>query len=158
MTAPPVFVCMAALTILDAVDEVLSPDDQETVSFWLSERQLPNGGLNGRPEKLEDVCYSFWVLSALAILNKLEWIDRDKLVLFILSAQVRWNDKRVQPILIPLSRTPRRAESPTDQKTSRTYSILSLVLPVGEAPSEQTSPSSRSPRPFPPWLPRPCGP
>ncbi|KAL1760635.1 terpenoid cyclases/protein prenyltransferase alpha-alpha toroid [Schizophyllum commune] len=85
--AAQVFVCMAALTILDAVDEVLSPDDQETVSFWLSERQLPNGGLNGRPEKLEDVCYSFWVLSALAILNKLEWIDRDKLVSFILSAQ-----------------------------------------------------------------------
>ncbi|TRM70007.1 terpenoid cyclases/protein prenyltransferase alpha-alpha toroid [Schizophyllum amplum] len=85
--AAQVCVCMAALTILDAVDEVLSPDDQETVSFWLSERQLPNGGLNGRPEKLEDVCYSYWVLSALAILNKLEWIDRDKLVSFILSAQ-----------------------------------------------------------------------
>ena len=125
---------MAALTILEAVDEVLSPDDQETVSFWLSERQLPNGGLNGRPEKLEDVCYSFWVLSALAILNKLEWIDRDKLVSFILSAQVRGNDMRVQPILIAMSRTPRRAESPIDQKTSPTCSILSLVLPVGEWP------------------------
>jgi len=26
--------------------------------WWLSERQLPNGGLNGRPEKLEDVSTS----------------------------------------------------------------------------------------------------
>ena len=27
-----------------------------TLGWWLAERQLPNGGLNGRPEKLEDVC------------------------------------------------------------------------------------------------------
>lgn len=42
---------MAALAILDRLDEV----DQETLAWWLAERQLPNGGLNGRPEKLEDV-------------------------------------------------------------------------------------------------------
>jgi geranylgeranyl transferase type-2 subunit beta len=59
----------------------------DTLSWWLSERQLPNGGLNGRPQKKEDVCYSFWVLSALSILNKLEYIDADKLTEFILSAQ-----------------------------------------------------------------------
>ena len=34
------------------------------------------------------VCYSFWVLSALSILRKVHWIDVDKLVAFILSAQV----------------------------------------------------------------------
>jgi len=36
---------------------------------------------------LEDVCYSFWVLSSLSILQKLHWIDADALVQFILSAQ-----------------------------------------------------------------------
>ena len=45
------FVCVAALAILDRLDEV----DHESLAWWLSERQLPNGGLNGRPEKLEDV-------------------------------------------------------------------------------------------------------
>ena len=78
------FVCTAALAILDRLDEI----DQETLGWWLAERQLPNGGLNGRPEKLEDVCYSFWVLSAMAILKKIPWIDADKLIAFILSAQV----------------------------------------------------------------------
>jgi hypothetical protein len=34
------------------------------------------------------VCYSFWVLSSLSILGKVHWIDVDKLVAFILSAQV----------------------------------------------------------------------
>ena len=74
-----------ALAVLDRLDEV----DQDTLGWWLAERQLPNGGLNGRPEKLEDVCYSFWVLSALSILNKMTWINADKLTSFILSAQVR---------------------------------------------------------------------
>lgn len=46
-----VFVCVAALAILDRLDVV----DIDTLAWWLSERQLPSGGLNGRPEKLEDV-------------------------------------------------------------------------------------------------------
>jgi geranylgeranyl transferase type-2 subunit beta len=33
------------------------------------------------------VCYSWWVLSALSVLRKLHWIDADKLIAFILSAQ-----------------------------------------------------------------------
>lgn len=81
--AGQVFVCVAALAILDRLDEV----DHETLGWWLAERQLPNGGLNGRPEKLEDVCYSFWCLSAMSILDKLSWIDSDKLISFVLSAQ-----------------------------------------------------------------------
>jgi prenyltransferase beta subunit len=46
-----VFVCTASLAILDHLDDV----DQDMLGWWLAERQLPNGGLNGRPEKLEDV-------------------------------------------------------------------------------------------------------
>ncbi|KAL7417558.1 rab geranylgeranyltransferase [Mrakia frigida] len=79
-----VFVCLAALSILDAVETEV---DAETLGWWLAERQLPNGGLNGRPEKLEDVCYSWWNLAALSIINKLHWIDSRKLEGFILSAQ-----------------------------------------------------------------------
>jgi geranylgeranyl transferase type-2 subunit beta len=29
--------------------------DRDLLGWWLCERQLKNGGLNGRPEKLEDV-------------------------------------------------------------------------------------------------------
>lgn len=49
--AARVFVCVGALAILGRMDVV----DGETLGWWLAERQLPNGGLNGRPEKLEDV-------------------------------------------------------------------------------------------------------
>ena len=49
--ASAVWVCVAALALLDRLDLV----DKSLLGWWLSERQLPNGGLNGRPEKLEDV-------------------------------------------------------------------------------------------------------
>lgn len=79
-----VFCCVAALNILGRLDLV----DRDRLAEWLVWRQLPCGGLNGRPEKLEDVCYSWWVLSSLAILNpSLTWIDSDRLRLFILACQ-----------------------------------------------------------------------
>ena len=34
----------------------------------------------GRPEKLPDVCYSWWVLSSLKIIGKLHWIDKVKFI------------------------------------------------------------------------------
>ncbi|WWC88852.1 uncharacterized protein L201_003767 [Kwoniella dendrophila CBS 6074] len=78
-----IWVCTAALSILDRQDLIEVP----LLASWLSERQLPNGGLNGRPEKLEDVCYSWWCLASISILGKLNWINKDKLINFILGAQ-----------------------------------------------------------------------
>ena len=60
----------------------------------LCERQTKSGGLNGRPEKLQDVCYSWWCLSALSILGRLHWIDQQSLTDFILDCQVsHWGGK-----------------------------------------------------------------
>ncbi|KAI5284229.1 hypothetical protein KEM54_001505 [Ascosphaera aggregata] len=83
-----ILTCVAALSIADSL-HLLHQDehDRSRLSAWLSERQLPNGGLNGRPEKLEDVCYSWWVAASLAILGKLHWIDKEKLARFILRCQ-----------------------------------------------------------------------
>jgi geranylgeranyl transferase type-2 subunit beta len=60
--AAQVWVCAAALAILDRLDVV----DVPTLGWWLAERQLPNGGMNGRPEKLEDVRIFCNVASAAA--------------------------------------------------------------------------------------------
>ena len=51
--------CTAALAILDRLDVV----DLPALGWWLAERQLHNGGMNGRPEKLEDVRIFFTYLS-----------------------------------------------------------------------------------------------
>ncbi|UZJ50732.1 hypothetical protein CBS101457_000052 [Exobasidium rhododendri] len=84
--ASQAFVSVGALSLLNAIERWGS-EGRRRHETWLSERQLPNGGLNGRPQKLEDVCYSWWVLSALAMLSKLHWINGAKLGNFILSAQ-----------------------------------------------------------------------
>ncbi|KAH3683739.1 hypothetical protein WICPIJ_005300 [Wickerhamomyces pijperi] len=78
-----VFTCVGTLAILNRLDLV----DSELTGWWLSERQLPEGGLNGRAGKLPDVCYSWWVLSSLDIIGKLKWIDFAKLESFILESQ-----------------------------------------------------------------------
>ena len=59
----------------------------ERLGWWLCERQCDSGGLNGRPEKQADVCYSWWNISSLIILGKLDWINKEKLIQFILNCQ-----------------------------------------------------------------------
>lgn len=78
-----IFTCVGALAIAKRLDLV----DIERLGQWLSERQVDKGGLNGRPEKLEDVCYSWWVGSSLAMIRKLNWTDKEKLTNFILQCQ-----------------------------------------------------------------------
>lgn len=75
---------MAALKQLNRMDTV----DVDELKKWLALRQLGCGGLNGRPEKTEDVCYSWWVLSSLAIIDGLDCISSGALEQFILKCQV----------------------------------------------------------------------
>lgn len=77
------FCAVGALSILHALDRI----DVDLLGWWLCERQVDSGGLNGRPEKQSDVCYSWWVLSCLVIIGRTEWIDAAKLERFILECQ-----------------------------------------------------------------------
>ena len=85
--AGQIYCCLGFLSLvkrLDALDE----STRNMLAWWLCERQLEkSGGLNGRPEKLPDVCYSWWVLASLKILGKERWINSEKLSQFILAAQ-----------------------------------------------------------------------
>lgn len=78
---------MGALVLLLGADEVKSLPQTEKLVEWLAWRQLYNGGLNGRPEKLEDVCYSWWIVSSLAMLNQTCVISLPALQSFILNCQ-----------------------------------------------------------------------
>ena len=81
--AGQIYCCVAMLSITGHLHKI----NADLLGWWLAERQLPSGGLNGRPEKLPDVCYSWWVLSSLAILGRLHWIDAKALRTFILASQ-----------------------------------------------------------------------
>jgi geranylgeranyl transferase type-2 subunit beta len=92
--AGQIFVCLAARSIggdLDPPGGGGGSDDgrHDRLAAWLSERQVPEtgGGLNGRPEKVPDVCYAWWVVSALVMLRRTHWIDRPALRRFVLRCQ-----------------------------------------------------------------------
>ncbi|CAH2072937.1 unnamed protein product [Thlaspi arvense] len=81
--AGQIFCCVGALAITGNLHHV----DKDKLGWWLCERQVESGGLNGRPKKLPDVCYSWWVLSSLIMIDRVHWIDKAKLVKFILDSQ-----------------------------------------------------------------------
>jgi geranylgeranyl transferase type-2 subunit beta len=89
--AGQVFCCVGALAIAGAMDKLQNnnndDDEDDLLGWWLSERQVDSGGLNGRPEKQADVCYSWWILSSLSILGKVSWISTDKLAAYICRCQ-----------------------------------------------------------------------
>lgn len=84
--AGQVFCCVGALALVGALDR-LDKASWERLGFWLCERQLPCGGFNGRPDKSEDVCYSWWVLASLSMLNQVKFIDGERLSTFISQCQ-----------------------------------------------------------------------
>ncbi|PVV00694.1 hypothetical protein BB560_004914 [Smittium megazygosporum] len=86
--AAQVYTSLAALAIAGRLDIV----NREKLAGWLSERQQTMvgplaGGLNGRPQKLPDSCYSWWVVSSLSILGRIEWIDANAVEKFVLKCQ-----------------------------------------------------------------------
>jgi geranylgeranyl transferase type-2 subunit beta len=99
--AGQIFCVIASLSMTQSLVPKMSSSTQTTTmtttnSFvswyhrlagWLCERQCDSGGLNGRPEKQADVCYSWWILSAMTILGIDSYLDRPKLASFILQSQ-----------------------------------------------------------------------
>uniref|UniRef100_A0A3Q2D8K8 Geranylgeranyl transferase type-2 subunit beta n=1 Tax=Cyprinodon variegatus TaxID=28743 RepID=A0A3Q2D8K8_CYPVA len=81
--AGQIYCCTGFLSLTGQLHQL----NADLLGWWLCERQLPSGGLNGRPEKLPDVCYSWWVLASLKIIGRIHWIDKAKLRRFILACQ-----------------------------------------------------------------------
>ncbi|KII67634.1 Geranylgeranyl transferase type-2 subunit beta [Thelohanellus kitauei] len=81
--AAQVYCCIGSLILLNKNHLI----NDESLGLWLCERQCESGGFNGRPEKLPDSCYSWWVLSSLRMINKYEWFDQKKLTSYILACQ-----------------------------------------------------------------------
>ena len=60
-----IFCGVSAFALLDHLDRI----PVKKVKQFLASRQTKLGGFNGRPEKLPDLCYSWWVLSSLHSVN-----------------------------------------------------------------------------------------
>lgn len=76
------FTGLAALALMGTLRRL--PQPQRTVR-WCVERQV--GGFQGRPNKDEDTCYSFWIGGSLALLGAATLLQRAALSAFCLSCQ-----------------------------------------------------------------------
>ena len=98
------FCGVAALVLMDQVEDVLCRPSSESDMFrrvgppsvgkscwkdelihWCVHRQV--GGMQGRPNKAEDTCYSYWIGGTLRLLGHEELLDGKKLRNYILSCQ-----------------------------------------------------------------------
>lgn len=59
--------------------------DKEKILKFLAIRQTSMGGFNGRPEKLPDVCYSWWVLSSIYAITDKKIVDESELEKYIMN-------------------------------------------------------------------------
>ena len=77
------FCCIGFLSVTNQLNLL----DKVQTGKWLAERQTHLGGFNGRPEKLPDVRYSWWVLSSMFMIGTESFFDKDLLIKFILECQ-----------------------------------------------------------------------
>lgn len=77
------FCCIGFLSVTNQLDLI----NKVQTGSWLAERQTHLGGFNGRPEKLPDVCYSWWVLSSMFMIGTEGYFQKDLLIKFILECQ-----------------------------------------------------------------------
>ena len=77
----------AALVLLGKLDEVLSINEwRKDLIRWCTHRQV--GGMQGRPNKNEDTCYSYWIGGTLRLLSRQDdLLDRKALVTYIMNCQ-----------------------------------------------------------------------
>lgn len=79
------YCAVASLKLLSKFDKVLDSDQVQRLTRWCLNRF--EAGFNGRPNKEQDTCYSFWIGACLVMLDHYKFIEQDGLVEFVLQAQ-----------------------------------------------------------------------
>ncbi|XP_017774658.1 PREDICTED: geranylgeranyl transferase type-1 subunit beta [Nicrophorus vespilloides] len=77
--------CAVATLFLTKNLDRLSSKQRDNLIRWVVNRQLE--GFQGRPNKMWDSCYTFWLGATLKMLDAYEYIDQERLENFVLSTQ-----------------------------------------------------------------------
>lgn len=75
------FCGVAALMLLERMDVL----DSDLLVHWCVHRQV--AGMQGRPNKAEDTCYSYWIGATLILLGRGDLLDNQELRRFVLKCQ-----------------------------------------------------------------------
>ncbi|XP_037081061.1 geranylgeranyl transferase type-1 subunit beta-like [Pollicipes pollicipes] len=97
-----VFCACATLSLMGELHTTLSDAQRDGLVFWCLSRQ--GGGFNGRPNKQEDSCYTFWIGASLHLLDAYALVQTPRLRQFVYSTQ--------EPITGGLSKWPGHGADP----------------------------------------------
>jgi len=85
------FCAVASLMLMGRMEEVLDSSShhnwRKDLIRWCVHRQV--GGMQGRPNKDEDTCYSFWIGGTLRLLGKDALLDHDRLRAYVMECQTK---------------------------------------------------------------------
>lgn len=79
------FCALASLVLMNRIDDVIDEKWRHELLQWCTSRQI--GGMQGRPNKLEDTCYSFWIGGSLRLLGEDELLSHEQLRAFVMKNQ-----------------------------------------------------------------------
>ena len=82
------FCAVASLVLMGRTEHVLdeSPNNwRKDLIRWCVHRQV--GGMQGRPNKDEDTCYSFWIGGTLRLLGRDDLLEHDRLRAYVMQCQ-----------------------------------------------------------------------
>ncbi|KAG7156320.1 geranylgeranyl transferase type-1 subunit beta-like [Homarus americanus] len=80
------YCAIATLHLMGKLSSALSNIQKQRLVRWLVSRQ-DSGGLQGRPNKPPDTCYTFWIGASLKLLGGLDFLNLEALRQFVLSTQ-----------------------------------------------------------------------
>ena len=99
----PSFCAIASLFLSKRLHDAIDDTKLERLKKWLIFRQID--GFQGRPNKAQDTCYSFWVGATLEMLHTFQLSDLKKNLNFLLSMQnevyggfAKYADDSVDPL------------------------------------------------------------
>jgi geranylgeranyl transferase type-1 subunit beta len=94
------FCAVASLSLMNRLDDL---DHQDDLIRWCLQRQ--NEGFNGRPNKPDDSCYSWWIGATLKLLEKDFLINIDEIQRFLHATESKvtggfskWPDSTADPL------------------------------------------------------------
>jgi geranylgeranyl transferase type-1 subunit beta len=80
------FCGVASLVLMGRLDE-MEKDFTKDLVQWCVSRQV--NGMQGRPNKAEDTCYSYWIGGTLRLLGHQELLDEGKLCHYVMTCQTQ---------------------------------------------------------------------
>ncbi|GFT00983.1 geranylgeranyl transferase type-1 subunit beta [Trichonephila clavipes] len=79
------FCALATLYLMGRIEETFTERELKDLKRWLIFRQT--SGFNGRPNKPEDSCYTFWIGASLKILGGFNFVNYPKVSKFVFHNQ-----------------------------------------------------------------------